>query len=99
MMIIMSATRQRRSSTFLNIVTATSGVGILVACLLTIDARVREQVSQIITGAGTATEIGTAAFQVQNRAGAILDIIQDQNVDVSELLLKLVHLVSSERRD
>ena len=26
-----------------------------------------------------------------------LDIIQDQNVDVSEIFLKLVHLVSSER--
>ncbi len=31
--------------------------------------------------------------------GDELDIIEDQNVDVSEFLLKLVHLVASERRD
>jgi len=71
----------------MNILTATSGLSILAACLLTLDQRVRDQVSQILTGHSQGTEIGAAAWQLQTRMGAILDVLRDQSLAYAPLTI------------
>ena len=71
----------------MNVLTATSGLSILAACLLSIDERVRDQVAQILTGRGQATEIGSAAWRIQSQTSAIFDILRDQSLSYAPLTI------------
>ena len=77
----------RRTSATMNIVTATSGLSILAACLLTIDARVRDQVAQIITGRGQGTQLASTAWEIQTRGAAVLDVLRDQSLAYAPLTI------------
>jgi hypothetical protein len=65
----MSSITRRPSNTPLNILTATGGIATVLACLALIDERVREQLTQIVSGHGATTEVGGAVASLNQSIG------------------------------
>lgn len=83
----MNAAVPRPSNVPLNVLVATGGLGLLLACLALVDERVREQLAQILTGVPPTGEVGSAFARVQEVATVVVVALRDQSLAYAPLTM------------
>jgi hypothetical protein len=90
----LGAAISRPSNVPLNVLFATGGFALLVGCLALLDARVRDQLAQILTGRVPTGDVGTAVWHGQELATTVFLALRDQSLAYAPLtIFALVALV------
>jgi hypothetical protein len=71
----------------INILTATAGVGSLVAALAAIDPRVRTQIALIVSGRGSTGEFGSAFANIRDVTSTVMLAVRDQSMTHAPLTI------------
>ena len=86
-MINMNSAIRRPSNTALNVLLAAGSLTALLAGLMIVDERVRDQLTHIVTGQGPTGEVGIAIARIERLATVALHTIRDQGVAYAPLTI------------
>ena len=83
----LNATTHRKSSTAMNVLTAGSGLTVLVGCLVALDVRIRDQVNLLLTGQSPTGEVGIAVASARDAATLFVEALRDQSLAYAPLTI------------